>query len=223
MIAAIHQPNFMPWLGYFYKMLHCDVFVFLDDVPFSKGSYTNRVKIRNVSGNASTWLTMPVKTSGCLNQMIYNVQISDEEWKTNIIAKISASYRKSPYYKKYIDQIYCAIDNISIFSLASINKSIILAISSLLDISPNFILSSELNGICGVSTDKLISICKKIKATTYLSGIGGSKYLDCGSFQDVNIELKFIDFLKNHDDMSLSILDILFRKGHDVCKRILHE
>src|SRR3546814_3690829 len=57
MIVAIHQPNYLPWLGYFHKIARADVFVFLDDVQFSKNGYTNRVRI--LGDGAARWLTIP--------------------------------------------------------------------------------------------------------------------------------------------------------------------
>ena len=42
---AIHQPNFMPWVGYFYKIAKADKFVLLDNAQFSKNSYINRSQI----------------------------------------------------------------------------------------------------------------------------------------------------------------------------------
>ena len=59
MIVTIHQPNFIPWLGFFNKVINCDIFVILDDVEFSKDSFINRNKIRTSEG--WMWLTIPVK------------------------------------------------------------------------------------------------------------------------------------------------------------------
>ena len=45
MLVACHQPNFLPWLGFFAKLARSDRFVLLDDVQFprtSRGTYTNR-------------------------------------------------------------------------------------------------------------------------------------------------------------------------------------
>ena len=66
MIVAIHQPNFLPWMGYFWKIAHVDRFVFLDNVQFSKGSYQNRVKVKGPQG--PHWMTIPVVTNGRLAQ-----------------------------------------------------------------------------------------------------------------------------------------------------------
>ena len=58
----------MPWIGCFYKMAVADKFVYLDNVPYSKGSYTNRVQIKTQGG--PRWLTVPASTSGKLGQGI---------------------------------------------------------------------------------------------------------------------------------------------------------
>ena len=61
LIVGIHQPNFMPWLGYFYKIMQSDIFIFLDDVQFQKtgASYTNRVSL-NINSE-SKYFTVPIK------------------------------------------------------------------------------------------------------------------------------------------------------------------
>ena len=94
--VAIHQPNFLPWQGYFYKILNCDIFIFLDHVGFSKGSYTNRVKVMSPSG--PKWLTVPVKTSGKLGQPITMVGLSDWEKTSEAISNtLRFYYDEHPY------------------------------------------------------------------------------------------------------------------------------
>ena len=77
MKVAIHQPNYLPWMGYFHKMHHADVFIFLDDVQFTKGSHINRVKI--LSGKGPRWLTVPV-VKVKLGQNIIDVRPSSNNW-----------------------------------------------------------------------------------------------------------------------------------------------
>ena len=65
MTVAIHQPNYFPWVGYFYKIKAADIFIFLDDVDFSKGSYTNRCRIRSwAEPSQMQWLTQPIVGGG---------------------------------------------------------------------------------------------------------------------------------------------------------------
>ena len=40
--GVLHLPYFLPWLGYFSKLAHCDVFVVLDAVHFTKRHYLDR-------------------------------------------------------------------------------------------------------------------------------------------------------------------------------------
>src|SRR4030042_1735816 len=60
MIVAIHQPNYLPWIGYFYKMMIADCFVLFDNAQFSKGSVINRNKIKGPAG--AQYITVPVRT-----------------------------------------------------------------------------------------------------------------------------------------------------------------
>ena len=63
MILSMHQPNLLPWIGYFHKMAQSDVFVLLDVVQVPRGrSYATRTKIKTPDG--AKWLTMPTKRRG---------------------------------------------------------------------------------------------------------------------------------------------------------------
>ena len=59
MIISIHQPNYIPWIGYFSKIKSSNHFVFLDDAQYSKNNYINRVKVLSPSGFGK-WITIPV-------------------------------------------------------------------------------------------------------------------------------------------------------------------
>ena len=58
MIIAVHQPQYLPWLGYFDKMRRADVFCYLNDVQYKKNEWQNRNRIKNAQG--WQWLTVPV-------------------------------------------------------------------------------------------------------------------------------------------------------------------
>ena len=84
MIVAIHQPNYIPWSGYFYKILKSDVFIFLDDAQYTKNSFINRNRIKTPTGEA--WLTVPVKAS--LTDKINEVVYADAQWKKKHIKSL---------------------------------------------------------------------------------------------------------------------------------------
>ncbi len=95
-IVAIHQPNYLPWLGYFAKMARADVFVFLDDVQFSKQSYINRVQILRDDG-CSRWLTVPVHVS--LGQAINEVRPAKAGWARAHLDTLRGAYKAAPAFK----------------------------------------------------------------------------------------------------------------------------
>jgi len=218
MRVGIHQPNFLPWLGYFYKIKKSDIFVFLDDVPFSKGSYTNRAKI--LIDNKKKWLTVPVITSHRLGQSIQDVEIiENDSWRNKIMGLLQQAYGKHKYYEEFVDTVKNVIIGCS-RNLADINISLIKGICNFLDIKTNFIRSSELK-IQGKSTALLVDLCKRLNANCYISGLGAKTYQDEDFFLKNDIDIGYSDF--QHPIYSqgtkeflfgLSIVDMLFREGN---------
>ena len=93
MIVTIHQPNFVPWTGYFDKMVRADVFVLLDTVPFTKGGFQNRVKVKGHDG--PQWLTVPVHTKGKLGQLTTEVETNEARpWPTSFAPRRRTSARR---------------------------------------------------------------------------------------------------------------------------------
>src|SRR5262245_30980573 len=101
MIVAIHQPNFLPWLGYFSKLLHCDTFVLFDDVQFPRGkTFVNRVQIKTPQG--PNWITVPIADKSDL-ALIKDSRIApDPSWKRKVLRTLEVSYAKAPYTKNYL-------------------------------------------------------------------------------------------------------------------------
>ena len=95
MIVAIHQPNYLPWLGYFYKIARADVFVFLDDAQYSKNSYTNRVQVSEPGG--AKWLTVPVSYN--FGDLISDVRPAVPDWPSRHMDTIRNYYRSAPCYR----------------------------------------------------------------------------------------------------------------------------
>ncbi|NNC39780.1 MAG: WbqC family protein, partial [Acidimicrobiia bacterium] len=190
MIAAIHQPNFLPWLGYFRKLAKADHFVFLDTVPFSKGSYTNRVRVRRPEEPA--WLTVPVATAGKLGQPITDVQCSTHvDWRSRIRGGLQASYQSAPHYQPYADEIADILTTAGDM-LSEVNVRLIAYLAERLGIETPTVRSSELPAE-GASTELLIGLCRHLGATAYLSGSGGRSYQDESAFVAAGIEVRYLD------------------------------
>ena len=101
---AIHQPNFIPWIGYFAKILAADEFIFLDTPQFSKGSFQNRVQIKTPQG--STWLTANVKKEKESFVPSNIVKLADfDRWKVKHLKTIQANYSKSTNFSFFYEQL----------------------------------------------------------------------------------------------------------------------
>tara|TARA_X000000950_G_C13918380_1_gene662083 strand:- start:1127 stop:1825 length:699 start_codon:yes stop_codon:yes gene_type:complete len=219
MIISIHQPNYAPWGGYFYKLFMSDLFIFLNDVQFSKNSFINRTKVCSVTENS--WLTIPVKFN--LGDKINNVRIAQIDWQDRHLSKINNLYRKSPYFFENWTDIELLFRSLQDDNLADINKKIILTISSWLEIKFSYKDSSSFTNLQGLKAEeRLIDIIKKCKCDQYLSGLGAKKYQDEKKFIASKIKLLYSDFsyieqksknnLKNIN-FGTSILDLIFNLG----------
>ncbi|MDI6840217.1 MAG: WbqC family protein [bacterium] len=227
MIVACHQPNYIPWYGYFYKMRVSDIFVFLDSVQFPRGtSWVNRNRIKSPSGQL--WLTVPVKKKGLGLQKIRDVKIDNtHNWKRSHILSMIHFYSNAPYFDNYID-FFKHIYEKNWVNLLDLNLEMIKKLTNWLEIGTKVICSSEL-GVAAKGTELLIEICKTLSADTYLSGSVGKKYLDYEKFKKAGINLKYYNFnpppypqLWGEFISNLSVVDLLFtcgKKGFDtLCK-----
>jgi len=233
MIVTIHQPEHMPWLGFFHKIARADCFVILDNVQFSKNYFQNRNKIRTHDG--WMWVTVPVTRK--LKTIIKDVLITENtRWKDKWWSSVSLAYRRSKYLKDYEQGLRHIIASTS-SNLCSFNVSLIRYICKSFGIRTDIVLASRLD-VKGNGSDLIIDICRKLKADEYLSGISGKEYLRTEDFKKENIKISFqefhhpiyrqlyepfepcmssIDLLFNHGPMSM---DIINGRGVEVIKEV---
>jgi hypothetical protein len=221
MIVAIHQPNFVPWLGYFYKIYKSDVFVILDNVQFTKNGFTNRNRIKTPQGEL--WLTVPIIQSGKFGQEIIECKIFNPQQSLGKILKtVESNYKKAPGFELYFGSFETILKN-SGESLCDLNIALIHWVMDAFEIRTKMIRASELSNISGESTERLVSICKELKATSYLAGLGAKKYQEDALFLDQGIKVINSPFsypaypqLWKGFMPSLSVLDVMFNCGKDV-------
>ena len=218
MKIAIHQANYFPYPGFFHKINQADVFVIQDDVKFVNRT-TNRNKI--ISSSEYTWINVPIK-KGHKSLPIMDVKINNEiPWGKINLKKICAGYNKAKFfhlYKDYFENLYKKEWN-NIFDL---NFETIKQVLSWLEIKVKIVIESEL-GVSGQSTERLVNVCKKLGADTYISGIGGKRYLDEKLFEKNKIILKYQNYnpITYHQHRSksfipnLSIIDLLANVGSE--------
>jgi hypothetical protein len=226
MIVSIHQPHFLPWMGYMNKVMNSDKFVWLDTVQFRKNYFQNRTKIKSITG-VTLWLTLPVHNH--LGDLISDIRISESAWKKKIIGKIHANYSKAPYYSKYSDALYEVWAGCESDSLADINLVTFMHLKELLNIQTDISLASEMQIQSSDPTGRLVEICRKLGATAYIAGRGGKDYMNLALFEKENIKVIWQDFDPGKVSYSqigdgyvagLSIIDCLFNVGQGAAENL---
>ena len=183
-IVAIHQPNFLPWCGYFSKILHSDIFIYLDDAQMPIGrSYISRTKC--IISGAEKWLTVPTNKSA--GHLISDVMISDQKWKRKHLGALQNNYTKARYFDEVFEFVKPILDK-EHSHLVNLNIALISAILEYLGIEKEIHLSSDLD-VQSSSDDRLIELVEKVGGGAYLSGKGGQNYQHPEKFIDHNIEL----------------------------------
>lgn len=217
MRAAILQPSYLPWPGHFFWAFHCDTFIFLDDVQFTRRDWRNRNKIKTAKG--PQWLTVPIITKGKFNQIILETKIDNSiNWRKKHWLSIKHHYSRAPYFKSYemvLQEIYLRdwdyLVDLSIYSMAAISK--------LIGLKTIFIRSSKIK-VTGTKTERLVNICKKVGATEYLTGERAKSYIKEELFKIEKIKIVYQDFkpivypqLYGEFVPYLSMLDMLLNCG----------
>jgi hypothetical protein len=200
---AIHQPNFLPWPGYFYKMSLCDTFVFLDDVEINSKSYTRRVKIRHQAlADKSRWFTVPLEKHSD-SKLIKEIKIDQsKDWIQNQQAILHNTYFDAPNWSKYqewINNLYTQCDKYEL--LSEMNMFLVKEIANKLNIKCNFQLSSHLP-VSGKADTYTYNIVKHLEGDVYIRGKGEQRYSRNSNWQtDSEIEVLNISYdTFIHDD-----------------------
>lgn len=220
MVVSVHQPNYIPWMGYFYKIQKSDIFVILDDVQYIRRGFINRSRIKTPQG--TVWLTVPVENKGNYACSINEIKIkNNSNWKENHLKNIEMNYKRTDFFNDFYG-VFKSRLMMNYEKLSELNIDIIKTICQLLGIKTKMILSSSLN-IDETSTERIINICKTLGADTYLSGRGGAKYQDEKIFEDNSIKLLYSDFSeKKHKQLwgdfsgGLSVIDYIFNCGYKI-------
>lgn len=221
MKVAIHQPNFLPWLGYFDKLIRADKFVFLDHVVVNKVNYVNRVQLF-FGKDTIGWFTVPLvrKSFQPLNEVEINYQTN---WIVKHLKTLQSAYGKSIYYDDVMKVLYPIYEKQHQY-LVSMNLEFIDAIVKYLGIGEVMLkcsLSSTM-GIESTSNQALIDITKHVGGDTYMCGGGADTYQEDKSFEEQGIQLEYQNFThpgyqQMHSEMNckpgLSIIDLLFNYG----------
>lgn len=219
-VVAIHQPNYIPWPGYFHKLAACDVFVHLDAVQYPRGqSFAARNRIKTPNG--VTYLTVPVSVpKGHEGKASYlEVELADERWRDKHLKTVEQSYKRAPHFEEVFELYRAGLERGE--TLVDLNIGLIEAIARYLGIETRRVRLSELLDSFGEKTELILDVCRAVGSDTYLSGSGGGReYTNEELLNEHGIELRYDEYeypehpqLWNGFEPNLSVLDLLFNCG----------
>ena len=231
MIVAAHQPNFIPWLGYFDKMRKADLFITVDHVQLERQSYQNRVRIK--TGAGPRWITVPVvqesRAERIMDKRIDNSRRGRFQWTRKMFLTLKYAYESAPFFRSYepaVREIFDARWE----RLSDLNARFIELCRGALGVRTPMLNSSALR-INGSKSEMILNMCREVGAEAYLSGSGASRgYLDLAAFERAGIRVIWQDFAHPRYRQypacrefvpKLSALDLIFNCGPE-SREILH-
>lgn len=220
-VVAMHQPQYLPYLGFFHKLRHSDLFVVLDDVQFSTGGFLNRNKIKNRQG--WQWLTVPVFQG---SRPINEVEVKQSTpWQRKHCNSLVQSYSKSRYFEEYgpgLQELLLKPWHL----LVDLDMALIEWGMQALGLTTPILCSSRLQ-VEGAATNRLVEICKAVGADCYLSGPGGANYMDLEAFAAAGVQVRWQEFASPVYEQvfpqagfipNLAVVDALFCCGPDTAR-----
>lgn len=224
MKVVINQSNYIPWKGYFDLIANADLFVFLDNVQYTKNDWRNRNKI--ITDKGLEWLTIPISNS--IRENINEKYFIDNMWKIRHYKTVYQNYCHAKFFKEYEFLLnYLYLDNKQ-KNLSSYNTSAIEFISrEILNLKTNFMVF-ESNKIYKDPSERLIDILLSVNADTYITGPAAKSYINEKLFESNNIDIQYFNYgpykvykQKNLDFVdNVSIIDTIFSCGPNVLEYI---
>ena len=226
-LTVIHQPDFLPYLGFFHRLIKAKTFVVLDNVQFVRGTkeaWHYRDKIKTLQGEQ--WINVGIKKCA-LGTLINQVELQEsDEWRVRMKNLIIQNYSKASYFKEIMPHMEEIIFHPSKlmwdFNWHSIQK-----LMSMFEIENEILWASQLD-VRGKSNELVVNILKAIGATSYLSGVGAKAYYEPEPFLKNGIDVVWQDFKHpNYDQLHgefipyLTSMDLFFNCGLKESQKVL--
>lgn len=218
MVVAIHQPHFLPWLGYLNKVARADAFVLLDTVQYRKNYFQNRARIATPAGEQ--WLTLPV--SAPFGARIRDVTIADGRWRRRVTATLRQGYARAPHFDLHWPALAAAIEAPG-ESLADVDARLLAVLLEATGLAERPVhLASSLPPAPEEPSERLAALCASIGGSVYLAGRSGHAYLSLEPFaaRGIAVEFQALDVERTafrradgSRSVGLSSVDALFHLG----------
>lgn len=224
MVLTSHQPDFLPYMGFFYKAARSDVLVFSDDVQFSKKGMHNWNRIKTPDGARK--LTIPVHAHH--DMRLADVEIADQLYSIHSAVKtLEQNYRRAPHFDdgvQLLDIMEGFANRIPDLTLFFLNRALTLTLMDSFGIAPKIAIASEL-GLTGRKDERIFQMCEKVGADTYLSGRGAADYHQAEEYLLRGIDLVYTDYqpveypqLYGPFIENLSVIDYVMNCGFELPK-----
>lgn len=220
--VVISQPMYFPWPGFFEQMKLADVYIWLDDAQFSKGSFTNRIQV-NISGNRK-WMTIPLEGKGTM-MSIAELRPAGNAW--------IASHREM--LRQSLSRLPAMVDALDIFDRATGETSLVDCLiqsaslpASYMGIAPQRVRRSSEMGVAGSSWRRVLDLVKAVGGTTYITGHGAAAYMDHEAFEREGVSVEYMSYSKtpwgkeeDFDSPYVTILDLIAAEGKGAAGRLV--
>lgn len=215
MKIAIHQPQYLPWLGYFDKLDFADIFILLDTVQFKKHEWQNRNRIRTSDG--WQWLTVPIIDR--FPEQIDRVEVNAKtNWQRKHCQALRQHYGSAPYWAPLGPELLALLEN-PWTRLSELNVAATDLLCRHLGITARRLLASSFSARED-PTDRLIDLCRDVSGTAYLAGQSGPSYMDVGRFAEAGIDVRVQAYTHPQYPQRyqpfvshLAVIDLLFNCG----------
>ena len=188
-LVAIHQPNFLPWLGWFDKCRRADVMVLLDDAQFQKtgGTWTNRVSM--LVGGAAGWVTVPIVRAYHGTRSVREIELEPRTpWRARLLRTIQQNYARHPFADETLALLEPGLGNATT-SLCEYNVALLESVARALGIDWSRVVRSSDLGVEAVGTTRLVRLVQRVDGSHYLAGGGAGGYQDDAEFAAAGVGL----------------------------------
>jgi hypothetical protein len=217
--VAVLQSNYIPWKGYFDIVNAVDLFVFYDDLQFTKNDWRNRNRIKTAKG--LEWLSIPVGQDQ--NRLICEVELKDAAWQARHWSTLKQNYGKCPHFARYAPFLEDLYLGRRWEKLSELNHHLIRHIAhEWLGCATRFD-DSRRYALEGQKLDRLLDLIGKTGAASYLSGPAARDYIEPERVAALGVELRWQDYAGYPEhpqrfggfEHAVTVLDLLFNTGPD--------
>jgi hypothetical protein len=192
MILSTIQPSFLPWLGYLEQMDAADIFVYLDDVKYTRQDWRNRNRLLNAAGNAE-YITVPVRADSD-HQLIKDTLIAeDTAWSRKVMNKLKAWYGGAPHAKEYLPRVDDILSR-NHKRLVDLNYDLMELLMDAYGISTPTVLASDVAISATDKNQRLIDLCRHHSADVLYDGAAAADFIDLERFSRAGVTVVFQNY-----------------------------